>query len=70
MSVCYSNGVILSDLYSVFNGNLWRGNNLIAPEFFGEYSRIDGLALILGAPGNLYRTFQTSEEDRIIEFFA
>ena len=41
--------------YSVFNGNLWRENSAIAREFFGEYVRVVGFAIILNALGNLCR---------------
>ena len=58
MSVCPSNGVILSDSYSVFNGNLWRENSAFAPEFSGEDRRIDGFAIFLGTLWNLCRTYQ------------
>ena len=58
MSVCPSNGVILSDSYSVFNGNLCRENSAFAPEFSGEDRRTDGFAIFLGTLWNLYRTFQ------------
>lgn len=74
-------GLFYPILCSVFNGNLWRENSAIAPEFFGEYVGTVGFAIILGALGNLYHwifycteifyhTFQTAGKSRITELFG